>query len=73
MSLAEIADNKWETEAAKPPVKTIAAFAQISMMVLFVGVFAWMLLFSLIGMVSGTSEGELERRYRQMESGAAQP
>lgn len=68
MSLAEIADNKWETEAAKPPVKTIASFAQIGMMVLFVGVFAWMLLFSIIGMFSSKGEGDLERRYREMNA-----
>lgn len=42
MSNAEIADNKWEVHAAKPPISNIAAVSQLLMMLALTGVFLYL-------------------------------
>jgi uncharacterized membrane protein len=66
MSASEVADNKWEASAAKPPITTIPSIAQILMMVGFALFFAWVLIFSLIGAFGPNKGGDLEERYKHM-------
>lgn len=43
MSIAEIADNKWEAQAVKPPIYSAAAISQILMMVALTFIFVYLL------------------------------
>jgi hypothetical protein len=65
--MSEIADNKWEASAAKPPVTTIPAIAQILMMGVFTLIFAWMLIYSLVGAFGPDKGSDLEQRYQNMK------
>ena len=38
MSISEIADNKWEVQAAKPPVSNVPAVAQMLLIASFAGI-----------------------------------
>ena len=67
MSAAEIADNKWEVSASKPQLKTPGSIAQLVMMIGFMGFFAYILLFSVIGMFSEKKEGGLESQFSHMD------
>ncbi len=67
--MSEIADNKWEASAAKPPVTTIPAIAQILMMGGFSLFFLWVLIYSLIGAFGPDKGGDLEERYKKMQQG----
>ena len=49
MSASEIANNKWELEASKTPLKSFGAIAQI----IIVGAFCLMFLYILFGAVMG--------------------
>ena len=63
MSAAEIADNKWETEASKPQIFTPGSLAQLLMMGGFSLFFVYILLFSVIGMFSEKSESDLGSKF----------
>ena len=71
MSAAEIADNKWEVEASKPKLGTPASIAQLIMMVGFSGFFAYILLFSVIGMFSAKEESNMGNQFSNMDKSAA--
>ena len=43
MSISEIADNKWEVQAAKPPTSTIGGIMQILLIACFAAVFVYIL------------------------------
>lgn len=49
MSAADIADNKWEVEASKPPVSNIGGILQIVVVAFFAAIFAWMMSFTFQG------------------------
>jgi hypothetical protein len=49
MSASEIADNKWELEASKTPIKSVGAIAQI----IIVGAFSLMFLYIFAGAALG--------------------
>ena len=70
MSAAEIADNKWETEASKPELLTPGSIAQLAMMVGFALFFAYILLFSVIGMFSEKQESDLGSKFSKMNAEA---
>lgn len=71
MSSAEIADNKWEVEAAKPPVATAGGILQVFLLVAFAGVFVWILIFTARG-IFGDQKESLADQYGKMtvEGGA---
>ncbi len=72
MSSAEIADNKWEVESTKPPVVTAAGIAQILLMGMFGLFFLYILIMSVVGIVSPKQEGSLEQKYKEkLEHGGA--
>jgi len=54
MSNAEIADNKWEAQAAKPPISTVAAISQLLMMVSLTFIFVYLLQGTLQGIFGET-------------------
>jgi len=66
MSISEIADNKWEVQAAKPPVQTVPAVAQMLLIATFAGIFAWILFGSLQGMFGATRDGGMAESYGKM-------
>jgi hypothetical protein len=74
MSASEIADNKWELQASKPQVATAGGIMQIGLMAGFVGIFAYLIIFSIIGAVTPAKEGGgLAGSYKEMKPGAAAP
>lgn len=66
MSISEIADNKWEVQAAKPPVSNVPAVAQMLLIASFAGIFAWILFGSLQGMFGAKREGGMSENYSKM-------
>lgn len=60
--MSEVADNKWEAEAAKPPLVSPAALAQILMMTIFAGFFAYILVMSVVGIVTPKEESDLAKK-----------
>ena len=66
MSAAEIADNKWELSATKPPVGTAASMAQMLLMGAFALFFVWIIVFSVIAIVTPPTEGSLADDYGKM-------
>jgi hypothetical protein len=67
MSAAEIADNKWELQAAKPPVGSLTGLMQILLMAGFGIFFVWIVIFSIIAIVTPKKEGSgLEGQFEKM-------
>ncbi|HEY0137789.1 MAG TPA: hypothetical protein VGB85_27075 [Nannocystis sp.] len=67
--MSEIADNKWEAEAAKPPVSTVSGIAQILLIACFAGVFVYILQGSARGLFSEKKDG-LAENYGKMTNEA---
>lgn len=65
MSTPEIADNKWELEASKPPVSTPGGILQILVITFFAGLFAWMVLFAFQG-IFGARRDTLADQYGRL-------
>lgn len=59
--MSEIADNKWEAEAAKAPTTTVSGIAQILLIAVFAGVFVYILQGSVRGMFSEKKDGLAEK------------
>lgn len=68
MSAAEIADNKWELTATKPPVTTVAGIAQITLMGCFGLFFLWIVGASAIAIVTPSKGGGLAQQYTDMKT-----
>lgn len=66
MSSAEIADNKWELQATKPPVGNATGILQLVMMGGFIVMFGYLLVYSVIGIVTPKKEGGLADQYKNM-------
>lgn len=72
MSSSEIADNKWELQASRPQVSNFGGIAQILLMLGFIGVFGYLILFSIIGAVTPKNEDSgLENQFKNMKAEAA--
>ena len=71
MSMSEIADNKWESSAAKPPVATGIGAAQ---MVMFIGltVFFFWMFGSVVYAIVGPQQTKLYEKYEKMDSKEAE-
>ena len=59
--MSEIADNKWEVEAAKAPTTTFSGIAQILLIAAFAGVFVFILQGSARGIFSEKKDGLAEK------------
>jgi|GEM_PF-1628524 len=67
MSAAEIADNKWELSSTKPPVGSASGIAQILLMGGFAVFFVWIIVFSVIAIVTPKAEDSgLAGQYKDM-------
>lgn len=67
MSASEIADNKWELQSTKPPLASAGGVLQLLLMVGFVGLFGWLIVSSLIGIVTEKQDGgSLADQYKNM-------
>ncbi len=70
MSVAEIADNKWERESAKPPIMEVGSLAQLILISIFALLFLWIFSWCLMG-IFGAEQESMSDRYGEMEAGAA--
>ena len=68
MSAADIADNKWEAQAAKAPIGSIQGIMQMLLMGGFMAFFVWIVIFSVIAIVTPKSEdGGLAGDFEKMK------
>lgn len=73
MSAAEIADNKWELQATKPPVGSLGGLMQILLMSGFALFFVWIVVYSIIAIVTPKKEDTgLASEYDKMGAQGAQ-
>ena len=72
MSMSEIADNKWEVAAAKPPITNFAGIVQILLIAAFSGIFVYILQGSAAGVFGAKRDGGMSDTYGKMshEAGA---
>jgi hypothetical protein len=71
MSLSEIADNKFELQAAKPPIATFAAICQILLIACFTGVFLYILQGAASGIFGAKRDGGMSDNYGKMTNEAS--
>ncbi len=71
MSVADIADNKWELESIKPPIKTPAAIGQIALIGGLGLFFLYIVIMSVVAIVTPKKSGGLADQYKNLN--AAQP
>jgi len=67
MSASEIADNRWELSATKPPVTSAGGIAQILLMSGFGLFFVYILIGSIQGMIMPKTEG-LAGEYKNLNA-----
>lgn len=72
MSLSEIADNKWELAAAKPPIATFGGIMQILLIAAFSGVFVYILQGSAAGIFGAKRGGGMSDTYGKMSHEAGE-
>ena len=65
MSAAEIADNHWEVEASKPPIRSPMAIGQIAIVGGFTLFFVLMVFTAIVGAFSAKTENTLEKKLRE--------
>ena len=70
MSMGEIADNKWETESAKPPLKDIGGLGQIALIGGLAVFFSYITVMSCVGIVTPKKEGTLADQYKDLDAEA---
>jgi hypothetical protein len=68
MSAAEIADNKWELESAKAPIKDPGAIGQIGLMGGLSAFFLYVTIMSCVAIVSPAKEGTLADQYKDLNA-----
>jgi hypothetical protein len=73
MSTAEIADNKWEVEAAKPPVGSVPGLAQMFMFAGFVLLFGYIIGMSVVAIITPKKESSLGEMYKNMKQDGSVP
>ncbi|MBK7830702.1 hypothetical protein [Nannocystis sp.] len=71
MSMSEIADNKWEVQAAKAPVTSFSAICQVLLIVGFTGIFIYILQGSAAGIFGAKRDGGMTDNYGKMTNEAS--
>jgi hypothetical protein len=66
MSAAEIADNRWELSASKPPITTASGLFQILLMAGFALFFGWIIMASVVAIVTPNRGGGLAEQYKNL-------
>ncbi|GEM_PF-2637874 len=69
--MSEIADNKWEVEASKPPITTFFGIVQIALMSCFAALFAYIVIFSAVAIVTPKRSGGWEEKLNNSSAPAA--
>ena len=72
MSASEIANNKWESSSTKPPVFTAIGLAQVFLMSIFGLFFAYILIMSLVAIVTPKGDSALEQQYKEKLGGGGE-
>ncbi|MBX7079168.1 MAG: hypothetical protein K1X88_08295 [Nannocystaceae bacterium] len=70
MSTAEIADNKWEVQASKPPVASAGGLLNLLMIIGFTALFIYITAMSVVAIVTPKSDNSLENQYKNMNKSA---
>lgn len=65
--MSEIADNKWEVQASKPPVATAAGMMQLLMIAGFAGLFVYITIMSVVAVTTAKSGNSLEEQYKNLK------
>jgi hypothetical protein len=73
MSASEIADNKWEIEATKAPIGSVAGLSQILLFVGFVVLFGYICGMSIVAIVTPKKESSLGEMYKNMKQDGTGP
>ena len=73
MSSSEIADNKWELEASKAPVATIAGLSQLAVFIGFVVLTGYIVSMSIVAIVTPKKENSLGEMYKNMKQDGSAP
>lgn len=68
MSAAEIADNKWEVEATKPPLKDVGGVGQIALIGSLGLFFLYVVVMSLVAIVTPKKDGGLADQYKNLNA-----
>ncbi len=68
MSVAEIADNKWEYESTKPPVKSPGSLGQIALIGGLAIFFSYIVIMSLVAIVGPQKGGSLADDYENLSA-----
>jgi len=68
MSMGEIADNKWEMESAKTPIKDIGGIGQCALMAGMAIFFSYIVVMSCVGIVTPKKEGSLADQYKDLSA-----
>ena len=69
MSTAEIADNKWEVQASKPPVASAGGLGMLLMFGGFTLLFAYLTVMSIIGATTAKNEANaIEKQFTKPAS-----
>ena len=68
MSMGEIADNKWEQESARPPLKDIGSIGQVLLIGGLAVFFSYITVMSCVGIVTPKSEGTLADQYKDLDA-----
>lgn len=72
MSAAEIADNRWEVAATKPPIASPGGIGLLVVMSLFALFFVWIVVGSVQGMIQPKGEG-LAGEYKNLNKAPQTP
>lgn len=70
--MSEIADNKWEVQASKPPVATAGGLLQLIMIGGFAVLFVYITVMSVVAVTTAKSGNSLEEQYKTLNEKPAQ-
>jgi hypothetical protein len=73
MSASEIADNKWELQAAKAPVGSIGGLSQILLFIGFILLFGYIIGMSVVAIVTPKKDSSLGEMYKNMKQDGSGP
>lgn len=62
--MSEIADNKWEVQASKPPVATAGGMLQLLMIAGFAGLFVYIAIMSVVAITTPKAGNSLEEQFK---------
>jgi hypothetical protein len=70
--MSEIADNKWEVQASKPPVATAGGLLQLLMIGGFAVLFVYITVMSVVAITTPKAGNSLEEQYKTLNQKPAE-